>query len=489
MEPMTPAPWYQPRSWPLSVKIPLLITLIVVGVAATIGVVAVSQERQRLAANIGQQALVLARSMAATTPEALVRHDPWTLYKTLRQVALQMPEGHVLSAMVLDADGRLLADLAPAQGSVGLPFAPADADEAALNRAARALSGPGTLDGAGFVEAVVPVESGGKTLGVVRLRLSTAEIAARTREAAVLILAVTLGLAAVGSALGAVLSVRAIQPLRALAAAMEAVGRGEPAPALPAGGDDEIGHLMDSFNRMSSELEEKRRLEQEMARNEKLLALGRIAAGVAHEVNNPLAGMLNFVSTLRAHPEDGTLPARYLPLIEKGLGRIRGIVQGLLAEVRSGEAGEAADATSLDDLRELVAAEIGERPVRLAWENGLGPDERVDRSRLHQVLLNLLRNGLQALPPEGGRLSFQARVEGDALVFEVEDDGVGIDPERMSHLFDPFYTSRAGGTGLGLWISYRLVGGMGGRIDVDSEPGRGARFRVTIPRIRVEATA
>lgn len=478
-----------PRSWPLSVKFSLLITLIVVGVAATIGGVAVTQERQRLATNIGQQALVLARSMAAMAPEALVRHDPWTLYKTLRQVALQMPEGHVLSAIVLDADGRLLADLVPEQGSIGLPFAPVDANEANLNRLARALTTPGTLEGRGFVEAVVPVETGGKTLAVVRLRLSTAEIEARTREAAVVILAVTLGLAAIGSALGAVLSVRAIQPLRALAAAMEKVGRGEPAPALPTPADDEIGHLMDSFNRMSAEIVEKRRLEQEMARNEKLLALGRIAAGVAHEVNNPLAGMLNFVSTLRAHPEDGTLPARYLPLIEKGLGRIRGIVQGLLAEVRSGGAGESADATSLDDLRELMGAEIGDRPVRLDWDNALGAGERVDRSRLHQVLLNLLRNGLQALPPEGGRLSFRARVEEDVLVFEIEDDGVGIDPEQMSHLFDPFYTSRVGGTGLGLWITYRLVGGMGGRIDVASEPGRGARFRVTIPRIRVEATA
>lgn len=478
-----------PRSWPLSVKFSLLISLIVVGVATTIGIVAVTQERQRLGANIGQQALVLARSLAAMTPEALIRHDPWTLFKTLRQVVLQMPQGQVLSAMVLDAEGRLLADLAPAQGSIGLPFAPASADEAALNQAARMLTAPGTLEGKGFVEAVVPVESGGKTLGMVRLRLSTAEIAARTREATVVILALTLGLAAVGSVLGAILSVHAIRPLHALAAAMEKVGRGEPAPALPAAGGDEIGQLMGSFNRMSAELEEKRRLEKEMARNEKLLALGRVAAGVAHEVNNPLAGMLNFVSTLRAHPEDGTLIVRYLPLIEKGLGRIRGIVQGLLAEVRAGETGDSAEAISLDELRELIAAEIGERPVQLNWDNGLAPDERIDRSRLHQALLNLLRNALQALPPDGGRLSFRARAMEGSLVFEVEDDGVGITPEQMSHLFDPFYTSRTDGTGLGLWITYRLVGGMGGRIDVDSEPDHGARFRVFIPRVRTEAVA
>jgi signal transduction histidine kinase len=107
--------------------------------------------------------------------------------------------------------------------------------------------------------------------------------------------------------------------------------------------------------------------------------------------------------------------------------------------------------------------------------------ESINRSKLQQVLLNLLRNSIQAMPT-GGRLSCRFWGGPDSIVFDVEDTGHGIRPEDVGRIFDPFFTSRQNGTGLGLWIVLRLVRSMKGSIDVESVPGQGTRFRVHIPR-------
>jgi signal transduction histidine kinase len=100
---------------------------------------------------------------------------------------------------------------------------------------------------------------------------------------------------------------------------------------------------------------------------------------------------------------------------------------------------------------------------------------------MQQILLNLLRNAVQAMP-DGGRLVCRLRRDGARLVFEVEDTGHGIAERDQSRIFDPFFTSRPAGTGLGLWIVLRLAQSLGGNVEVDSAPGRGARFRVQIPQ-------
>jgi len=250
---------------------------------------------------------------------------------------------------------------------------------------------------------------------------------------------------------------------------------------LPVSRSDEIGQLIASFNRMAKELEEKRRLLSEMAANEKVIALGRIAAGVAHEVNNPLAGMLNCLSTLRAKSNDPELVARYLPMIEMGLKKIEALVKDLLIELRVEDAREIADFSCLEDVRDLIAAEIDPARIELAWDNRLEPGDSMNRPRVQQILLNLLRNSIQAMPT-GGRLSCRVWSDQDKLIFEIEDTGHGIRPEDIGRIFDPFFTSRPAGTGLGLWIVLRLVQTMHGNIEVNSVPDQGTQFRIQIPR-------
>ncbi len=467
----------------LSFKLPFVLSIVVAVVAATIGAAMVSRDRQRLRDELRTKALLLAQLVAVNAPDPLLRGDSWTLYKTLRQIS-KGPGGEreatLMTAMVLDADGRVVAHLYPALFPVGLPVVNEASSERSLLQAELAMRQPGVVDGPGFIDGVAVVRASGKNIGLVRVRLSTLELDKKTADAGFTVLILSMGMALIGIFLGAIWSVRTLRPLRTLAQSMEDLGQGVLHP-LPVSRGDEIGQLIESFNRMAGEIEEKRKLESELAANEKVIALGRIAAGLAHEVNNPLAGMLNCLSTLRVKSNDPELVARYLPLIEQGLRKIEALVKDLLIELRVEDAREVVDSSCLEDVRDLVAAEIDPSRIEFSWDNRLQPGDSVNRPKMQQVLLNLLRNSVQAMPM-GGHLGCRFWGEKDTLVFEVEDTGHGIQTADLGRIFDPFFTKRPTGTGLGLWIVLRLVQSMGGNVDVNSVPGRGTLFRIHIPR-------
>jgi len=168
-------------------------------------------------------------------------------------------------------------------------------------------------------------------------------------------------------------------------------------------------------------------------------------------------------------------------MIEMGLKKIEALVKDLLIELRVEDAREVADSSCLEDVRDLIAAEIDPARIELAWENRLESGDSINRPKVQQILLNLLRNSIQAMP-NGGRLWCRFWSDHDNLVFEIEDTGHGIRPEDVRRIFDPFFTSRPTGTGLGLWIVLRLVHTMHGSIDVNSVPGQGTQFHIQIPR-------
>ncbi len=487
-----------PRTWSLSVKLPLTITAVVVGVAITVGMAIVVQERDRIRENLEEKALVIARGVAGVAYEAVLRNDYWGLYKSLISMTAptessENPPG-ILGGMVLDTDGRVLAHMNPETNPVGMPLLAANPEQRKWLREVLETNAPHIHTAQGekgeYVESIVPVQSEGSVVGMVILHLSTEEIQTRTLAAAGIIFGIAIALAVVGSMLGAFISRRMIRPLNALASGMDTVGRGDFTPVIPLRprDQDEIGQLVESFNRMTGELSEKKQLEQQLALSEKLAALGRIVAGVAHEVNNPLGGMLNCLDTLKKKPGDEELVQRYLPMLERGLNRIRAIFQGLLAELRTDQAEAWGDGGCVEDVKDLIVAEIGERPILLLWLNQIDDRTCINCGHLQQVAHNLLRNAVQAVG-EYGTVSFRTQASGGMLMIEVEDDGVGIPEDVLVHLFDPFFTTRASGTGLGLWITYRLIERMGGEIEVESEVGKGSLFRGRVPAKMVMQSA
>jgi signal transduction histidine kinase len=285
----------------------------------------------------------------------------------------------------------------------------------------------------------------------------------------------------IGSALGTIVARRMVKPLTAVTLGLEAVGRGEMTDFAPVSvkQSDEIGRLSATFNQIMAQLAEKKMLEEEIAMSEKLVALGRITAGVAHEVNNPLAGLLNCIDTLRQHPHDKALIDRYLPVIDQGLHRIKDIVHNLLVGLKIEESDEIEGIDHIDKLQDLIVAEIGDRDIQVIWENNADMDLQIP-GKFEQIVFNLLKNAIEVLP-DGGTVSFRMYFDGAYLNIEVSDDGPGIPASIRNQLFDPFFTTKPNGTGLGLWVVYRLTQNLEGIIEIESEKGQGTTFHVAIP--------
>jgi signal transduction histidine kinase len=218
-------------------------------------------------------------------------------------------------------------------------------------------------------------------------------------------------------------------------------------------------------------------LKGEIVKAERLAAIGRVAAGMAHEINNPLGGMLNAIGTYRKHGDNPEVARRTLDLLDRGLAQLRSTVQALLVNARLEE--RMLTAQDLDDVRTLVEPQARKQSVSLVWDCPLQEPSGIPSSQIRQVLMNLVLNAIRATP-EQGRVEIACRCEKDGLELTVSDTGAGIPAQHREHLFEPFL-DQAKGTGLGLWVSFQIVTGLGGRIEALAlQPG--TRIRVWLPR-------
>lgn len=235
------------------------------------------------------------------------------------------------------------------------------------------------------------------------------------------------------------------------------------------------------------DITELRRLDQQLRRADKLAALGTLAAGVAHEVKNPLSAMeLNLLlleEELKASQPDATELASYLDILRGEAHRLQRIVDNFLRFSRpTVPAFKAVDLNEvLDHVLNLLAYEASDRGVRTIADLAADlPAIQGDETQLSQVFLNVIINALQAMP-HGGQLVVRSARRGSEVTVEVADSGEGIAPEHLARLFDPFFTTRPGGVGLGLSIAHRIVEDHRGSVDVESVLGQGTRITVRLP--------
>jgi PAS domain S-box-containing protein len=239
-------------------------------------------------------------------------------------------------------------------------------------------------------------------------------------------------------------------------------------------------------------IDARKRLEEELARSQRLAAIGTLAAGIAHEINNPLTYILGSLDFALAHPQDDEARAALVEA-RSGAERVRSIVRDLKLLAREDDGDEsAADLTA--DLGRVVDAALGivdselRHRARVVRHDVELPLVRANEGRLVQVLLNLLVNAVQAIEgsdPEQHvvRVTTRRAVDGLAAELLVEDDGGGITTENLPRIFDPFFTTKPAGTGtgLGLPICHSIVTAFGGTIAIDSETDRGTRVCVRLP--------
>ncbi len=234
-----------------------------------------------------------------------------------------------------------------------------------------------------------------------------------------------------------------------------------------------------------------RELEKRLQRSDRLAALGTVAAGVAHEIRNPLAGLSGAAQLLEGERDFPPALREYTSVIVKEVDRLGAIVEQLLSfatprgpVLRSCNLHEILDSLLFLERAPLGAANI---TVQRQYDPQL-PEILADPSEIRQLFLNLICNGVEAMPG-GGDLTIMTRYERSAkrcggrsvAVAEIVDQGSGFDPEIERHLFTPFFTTKERGTGLGLAICLRIVEDHGGAMEATSSPGRGSRFRVWLP--------
>ncbi|MDF1581398.1 MAG: ATP-binding protein [Desulfuromonadales bacterium] len=255
---------------------------------------------------------------------------------------------------------------------------------------------------------------------------------------------------------------------------------------------DEIGTLAGHYRSLCRRLERSQEeldaTREQVFQSEKQAALGRLVAGIAHEINNPLGGMQNCIQTMKRNMEQPDLQIRYLELLAQGVDRIKGTVQQLLnigrkepLEFIRGDV----DAM-IDDCLELTC--MGRDNVTITRQLKIGKPLLVGMEGLRQVVMNLAGNAVQAMGDTGGTLCVSSRLEDQRLVFEIADSGPGIAPQHLDKIFEPFFTTKevGEGTGLGLSVSHALIKQMDGELTVRNGAAGGAIFTVTVPLAREE---
>lgn len=296
---------------------------------------------------------------------------------------------------------------------------------------------------------------------------------------------------------------RIARPLQELTVAAEGIAGGDYARRVASGRQDEVGRLGAAFNLMAervdagiqqlesrvrertTELEEAltelRNAQEEAVRREKLAMLGQLASGVGHELRNPLGVMTNAVYYLEMVQQNADAEVReYLGILRGQIGVADRIVTDLLDFAR----------VKPPQVREVPLARlVDEQLARLGPLNGIEvrrefaadlPPVWIDAGQIGQVVLNLLTNAVQAMD-DCGVLTIRGRMTTDSILLDVQDNGSGIAPELQQKIFEPLFTTKARGIGLGLAVSRSLAHANGGTLSVSSQPGAGATFTLTLP--------
>lgn len=293
---------------------------------------------------------------------------------------------------------------------------------------------------------------------------------------------------------------RAMQPLVELRDSAEAVGRGDFSRRVAVRSRDECGKLAEAFNRMTEDVQQAqtelqktvttlKTTQAQLVQSEKLSAVGEFVAGVAHELNNPLAAVMGFSELLRNAPVDEQ-HRRHLDLIFKSATRCKKIVQSLLSFARRHQPERKPVSVNhlIEEVLEIVAYQLRTSNVgvgtRFAPEL---PMVLADGHQIQQVILNLVNNARQAIEAhqKSGNITVTTELQEMMVRITIQDDGPGIAPENLKRIFDPFFTTKevGKGTGLGLSLCYGLIKEHGGSITVESRPGEGAAFIIELPVI------
>jgi len=465
------------RDLSLSVKIPIRVTVLVVATAFAVTITLLWREYEELRRDLANSSASLGGLLATSLVAPLTHDDLWRAFEIARAPVVAAAAGSTVTprhVTVLDTERRVYVSSDPVRFPYGVRA------DSLLPPERSASDVPGFVETAdGELVSVTPVTADGVNLGQLLLGYSNAQLRPRYVDLVRRAILGTAGVLVLLLPLSWLYARRTAAPLVGFAREMERIGR-RSAHALGTGAEtrgDELARVGESFRRMVAAIEEKESLERQMVIADRLAAIGRLAAGVAHEINNPLGGMLNALSTFRRHGRGDPVALRTAALLERGLLQIRDTVSALLVEAKAGS--HPLTPEDIEDARKLALTDGMARSARLRWRNDLQETLALPSTLVRQILLNLLLNAEHAVRSDG-EIECSVHCADGSLRIVVRNDGAHIPGERLQHLFEPFAVESADGSGLGLWVTYQIVRELGGSIAVQSAPGN-TEFDVCLP--------
>ena len=468
---------------PITLRAPFLVALLMVAVSFVVS----ERVMRRLVETQERQLVELSSAyldgLSSSLTPHILREDIWEAYDALERSRALYSAVRPIETVVIDRVGQVIAASDPLQTpsmemisselTDPLETAPFAIDEA---------------EGRAFVRR--DVEHQGVRIGGVYAVLDIRHLL-EERSDVITTLLITNALLTLGfAAVGYVMVRRMVGPMRILASHLT-VGAGEraeeiPDEAMPPEGS-EARRLFDAYNRLVQAEQQRGALAHELAREEKLASLGRLASGMAHEINNPLGGLFNALHSIERHGDRAEVRSSAVDLIERGLVGIRDVVEATLETYRPDRSRRCLSKDDLEDVRVLAFPEIKRKGLRLSWRNDVGRPIDAPAPPVRQIVLNLLLNACAAAPT-GSRIDVSINVDHQNVSIAVEDDGPGLPAKAAEMLETPDAPPPIGEGGLGLWMVRRLATELNGLVRCETRSPAGSRIVVELPIGQAQTT-
>ncbi len=461
------------RDLPVTLRVPLVTAglMVLLGFLASQSVLVTLGRVQD--ARLSETARLHVEGLSVALGPSVLRQDVWEVYDILDRAHSAFDGQRLLLSIVADERGRILAATDPRRAPIGQEVATLKAEAVSPDRVR--MTGDPTL------RVVSPLLFQGREIGQIVTELDVTDLLAERRNVSMWLLlgnAVATALLAFGGWLAVA---RILRPLGTLVLAMDD-SKGAPRPIAKAdipSADPGLSRLIHTYNRMTTAVESRAEAERRLAERERFVSLGRLSSSLAHEVNNPLGGLLNAADTILCYADRPDVVRQSARLMQRGLSHLRDVTRAILDQNRLDRVGQTLRPEDLEDLKLLFEPEVARRHQTLIWQvdAGLAELARLPAGPVRQVVLNLLLNAGAAAGP-AGRVGLGVVAAHDRLTFDITDSGPGLGQADLDRLLASGPLPPGGGVGLRLVRD--LVSGLGGEIRHHRQGGTTC-VRVTLP--------
>jgi signal transduction histidine kinase len=463
------------RNLPVTLRVPLITAALMIVLAAVASQSVLAALGRLQDARLSETARLHVEGLSVALGPAVLRQDVWEVYDILDRAQSASDGQRLLLTVVADERGRVLAATDPRRAPVG--------DDATVFEVGAVAPEAVRMTGDPVLRVTSPLQYQGRTIGGIVTELDVTDLLAERRRVTLWLLFGN-ALATAVLAFGGWLAVaRILRPVGALVQAMDGSG-GAPRPIPKAEipqGDPGLARLIATYNQMTTAVEERADAERRLADRERFVSLGRLSSSLAHEVNNPLGGLLNAADTIRTYADRPEVVRQSAELMQRGLQHLRDVTRAILDQNRLDRIGQPLRPEDFEDLRLLFEPEAHSRNLVLEWqvEAGAAALAAQPAAPVRQVALNLLLNAGAAAGPNG-KVGLNVSNGNERLTIAVSNTGAGMSGADLQRLLASGPLPPGGGVGLRL--VHDIVAGLGGTLHHDRADGR------TIIRVDLPAT-